>query len=239
MTRKKLLILTLSFCLLDTLAPLAATPEIRILQRRAAQDAAVVLPADASTILRYTVSDFNEDCRESAGRTTARRHNAQGSGFASGHTACRHREKPAARPADRREAHRRRLDPGRMGKFRHHPRRPAFRRLPRDPRSADRSRKRRTRGDVRTLRGERTPAGHRSPEILDRRRAAQGQKRPLGPRYGRTGTPDLQIPRLGSSTTNTPCWAGTTAKERTIRSRPKTGPRFSKRSAACAAISIR
>lgn len=83
-----------------------------------------------------------------------------------------------------------------MGKFRHHPRRPAFRRLPRDPRSADRSRKRRTRGDVRTLRGERTPAGHRSPEILDRRRAAQGQKRPLGPRYGRTGTPDLQIPRL-------------------------------------------
>ena len=68
MTRKKLLILTLSFCLLDTLAPLAATPEIRILQRRAAQDAAVVLPADASTILRYTVSDFNEDCRESAGR---------------------------------------------------------------------------------------------------------------------------------------------------------------------------
>lgn len=65
MTRKKLLILTLSFCLLDTLAPLAATPEIRILQRRAAQDAAVVLPADASTILRYTVSDFNEDCRES------------------------------------------------------------------------------------------------------------------------------------------------------------------------------
>ena len=27
-----------------------------------------MLPADASTILRYTVSDFNEDCRESAGR---------------------------------------------------------------------------------------------------------------------------------------------------------------------------
>ena len=52
MTRTKLPILTLLFFLLNSLASLAAAPEVCILGRRAAQDAAVVLPANASTILR-------------------------------------------------------------------------------------------------------------------------------------------------------------------------------------------
>ena len=68
MTRTKLPILTLLFFLLNSLASLAAAPEVCILGRRTAQDAAIVLPANASTILRYAVSDFNEDCRESASR---------------------------------------------------------------------------------------------------------------------------------------------------------------------------
>ena len=68
MTRTKLPILTLLFFLLNSLASLAAAPEVCILGRRTAQDAVIVLPANASTILRYAVSDFNEDCRESASR---------------------------------------------------------------------------------------------------------------------------------------------------------------------------